>query len=375
MEPAYTYITDTDGLKAALDKLQRSPIIALDTEASSFHRYHERICLVQLSDRESTFLLDPTTIADMSPLGDALADRRTEWVIHDADYDLRMLKKMWSFHVETVFDTMVSAELLNEPELGLAALLRKYYGLEVDKKYQKADWGKRPLSSPMLAYAAMDTAYLIGLRDHLDKALYASGRHGWAEEEFKALVRIPFDTPANDEPPFLRMKGAKALKPRQLAVLRELHAWREPIAERMDRAPFMVLGNDVLLDLARFPSTDPSELAKRKGIGDNNMERHGMALIAAVERGLALPKDELPRVPRPKRWDKDDDYEDRLKRLKTVRDELTAQRGMRSGMVFSNNQLSEIARLRPGDLEALRGIPGIRNWQAAEFGAPLLSAL
>lgn len=375
MTPPYELITDNGALRRCMDALVRSKVLALDTEASSFHRYHERICLVQLSDREHTFLVDPMAVTDMSPLGSALADASIEWVIHDADYDLRMLKKMWGYHVTTVFDTMVSAELLNEPELGLAALLRKYFGLSVDKKFQKADWGKRPLPADMLAYAAMDTTHLIALRDKLAGDLDRTGRMGWADEEFKALVHIPFETPESEEPPFLRMKGAKTLKPRQLAVLRELHAWRDPIAAKMDRAPFMVLGNDVLIDLSKDPPGDLGQLNTRKGIGAATLARNGTAIMAAIERGLSLPKDQWPRLPKAKRWDRDDDFEERLKRLKSERDRLTELHGLRPGIVWANHQLNDIARIRPKDLEELRAIPGVRDWQAREFGEALLQVL
>lgn len=375
MTPPYQLITDNAGLRQCMAELVSSKVLALDTEASSFHRYHERICLIQLSDRERTFLVDPVTVTDMSPLGEALADPSIEWVIHDADYDLRMLKKMWGYHVTTVFDTMVSAELLNEPELGLAGLLRKYFGLTLDKKFQKADWGKRPLPADMLAYAAMDTTHLIALRDILAADLERTGRMHWADEEFKAFVHIPFETPENEEPPFMRMKGAKTLKPRQLAVLRELFAWRDPIAAKIDRAPFMVLGNDVLIDLSKEPPADVAQLAQRKGVGASTVGRNGHTIMTAIQRGLDTPKDQWPRVPRPKRWDRDDDFEDRLKRLKVERDRMTEQNGLRPGIVWANHQLNDIARIRPKDLAELMAIPGVRRWQAEEFGKPLLDVL
>ncbi|HNK41510.1 MAG TPA: ribonuclease D, partial [Flavobacteriales bacterium] len=210
MPTPYSLITRSRELGDLMASLGKESILALDTEASSFHRYRERICLIQLSTREKTWLIDPLTVEDMGPLGKALADPAIEWVIHDADYDLRMLKKMYGFRAAKVFDTMVSTELLNEPELGLAANLKKHFGVELNKKFQKADWSKRPLSDDMLAYAAMDTHWLIGLRDILRTELEEKGRLSWAQEEFEELVQIPF-IPVEEEPGFLRIKGAKAL--------------------------------------------------------------------------------------------------------------------------------------------------------------------
>jgi ribonuclease D len=367
-------ITTTAELEKLMTTLSKEPILALDTEASSFHRYRERICLIQLSTRTKTWLIDPLAIDDMSALGKALADPKIEWVIHDADYDLRMLKRMWGFRVANVFDTMVTVELLNEPELGLAANLKKHFGVELNKKFQKADWSKRPLPADMLAYAAMDTMHLIALRDILKKELVSRDRMEWAQEEFDALVHIPF-APVEDEPGFLRIKGAKALKPRQLAVLRELHAWREGVAEKLDRAPFMVLGNDVMIEASKDPPIDLKAFAQRKGVGESIINRSGSAIMKAIARGMALPKEEWPRVPRPKRYDRDDDYEDRFKRLKKKRDEIAIARDLRQGIVCPNHVLSDIARLLPGDLEALAQIDGLRSWQVKEFGNELLKAL
>jgi len=371
----FELVTTAEALTGMTEFLTGADVIALDTEASSFHRFKERVCLVQVSGRGRTWLVDPLALPVLDPLGRLLADARMEVVIHDADYDLRILARHHGIRVENVFDTLVAAELLNEPEIGLAALLMKYQGIQVDKKYQKADWSKRPLPAPMLEYAAGDTAHLEALRDELKTQLVAKGRWDWAQEEFALLSDAPFNQPVNEEPAFLRLKGAKTLKPHQLAILREVHAWRESVAEQMDRAPFMVLGNDVLMGFATLPPTTLAEIAARPGVGERIFERYGRKILAAIERGRALPKDQWPRIERPKRWQRDDDYEDRVKRLKARRDELTKAHDLRPGIVASNQLLADIARTLPGDLEALAAIPGMRRYQVENFGDRLLSVL
>lgn len=356
-------------------ELSTAPIIALDTEASSFHRYKEKVCLVQLSTRDRTWLVDPLAVPDLTPLAQLLAVKSMEVVIHDADYDLRILAKYHGIRVENVFDTLVAAELINEAEIGLASLLLKYQGVQVDKKFQKADWSKRPLPADMLAYAAGDTSHLIALRDQLKEKLIAMDRWAWAEEEFALLTDAPFNLPVDDEPAFLKMKGAKLLKPYQLAILREVHALRESVAERLDRAPFMVLGNEALLLLATDPPRSAREIGTRKGIGEKLVQRHGRELMAAVQRGLDQPKEEWPRVPKGKRWPRDNDYDDRLKRLKQARDRLTHENDLRLGIVASNQMLTEIARILPGDRAALAAMPGMRRYQVENFGDALLAAL
>ncbi|MBK9147758.1 MAG: ribonuclease D [Flavobacteriales bacterium] len=372
---SFELITAHAALAKCATELGAASIIALDTEASSFHRYKEKVCLVQLSTRDRTFLVDPLALPDLKPLAELLSEKAMEVVIHDADYDLRILAKYHGIRVENVFDTLVAAELINEPEIGLASLLLKYQGVRVDKRFQKADWSKRPLPPDMLSYAAGDTSHLIALRDVLKEKLIAKQRWEWAEEEFSLLTDAPFNLPVDDEPAYLKIKTAKLLKPQQLAVLREVHALRERIAERMDRAPFMVLGNEPLLALATDPPKDMHELGKRSGIGERLLQRHGKELLAAVKRGLESPKDQWPQVPRGKRWSRDPDYDDRLKRLKQVRDRLTQEQDLRLGIVASNQMLADIARTLPGDIEALARVPGMRRYQVKQFGADLLKAL
>lgn len=373
--PEHELITTESGLAQVVERLSADAVVALDTEASSFHRFQQRVCLIQLTGSKGNFLVDPLALPELGPLGELLARPHMEVVIHDADYDLRILARDHGIRVENVFDTLIAAELLNEPEIGLAALLKKYQGLEVDKKFQKADWSRRPLPKDMLDYAAGDTSHLIAVRDILEAQLRAKGRWEWAEEEFGLLTDAPFNAPENEEPGFLRLKGAKALKPHQLAILREVFSWREGEAERLDRAPFMVLGNDVLLGLATDPPASRNELAGRKGLTERVIQRYGRNIMEAVQRGSSVPKDEWPRIPKGKRWQRDNDYEDRLKRLKQMRDKLTTAHDLRMGIVASNQLLADIARTLPGDLDALAALPGIRRYQVKHFGSDLLKAL
>lgn len=368
-------IVDEKELKALVADLRKEPAVALDTEASSFHRYKERVCLIQLSTRNRTWLVDPIAIHDLSSINALMTDKKVETVIHDADYDLRLLKRQSGIHAVRVWDTMVAAELVHEPNLGLAALLKKYVGVELDKKFQKADWSMRPLKPAMLEYAAKDTAHLLELRDHLAAQLKAKDREAWAAEEFTLLVDIPFNTEENEEPGFLRVKGAKLLKPAQLAILRELHTWRETLAERLDRAPFMVLGNETMLDLSKTPPGTKKELAARKGVGETNAQRNGDAILKAIERGRSLPKEEWPRVPKPMRYERDADFEDRVKRLRAAREEKMKEFDLPPGIICNNNMLAEIARKQPRTPEELKAIHGMRHYQVQHFGAALMAAL
>lgn len=368
-------ITEPGAFQNLVARLSREATLALDTEASSFHRFHERIGLIQLSDRSNTWLVDPLALPDMGALGTVFGTEGTEIVIHDADYDLRLIKRMYGFRVRHIFDTLIAAELVNEPELGLASLMKKYFGIQLDKRFQKADWCKRPLTKEMQAYAAMDTRHLIALRDLLAGQLQTLGRMGWAEEEFALLTDVPFQAPENHSPGFLRIKGAKALRPAELAILRELHAWRDSVAARIDRAAFMVLGNEVMLALSRQPVTTPAELAHLKGIGASIMEKHAADILAAIDRGMAVPKEQWPRQERPKRFPRDPQLEERVKRMKTARDSMALEQDLRPGLIAANQLLLDIARAKPVDLEDLAAVPGMRKYQVREFGPRLLEVI
>src|SRR3954469_5614344 len=195
-------------------------LLAIDTEGASFHRFVDRIYLLQLSTRDRSAIIDPLPIGTPEELGTLLESPRAEVVFHDADYDLRLLQQDYRWHVRNIFDTRVAAQLLGIRAFGLAALLERYFGVKLDKKHQRADWSMRPLPQGMLDYAAQDTIHLLELRDRLKDDLERAGRWDWAREEFALLegTRWP-DEEADDA--FLRIKGARDLNRRELAVLRE----------------------------------------------------------------------------------------------------------------------------------------------------------
>jgi ribonuclease D len=357
------------------DELAAEPLMAVDTEAASFHRFRDRVYLVQLSSRSRTAIVDPLAVGDLGALGRILADPAIEVVFHDADYDLRLLDLQYGFHARRIFDTRIAAQLLNEPGIGLAALLEKYLGVRLDKRFQRADWSARPLSADMLRYAAADTDHLPSLRDILRRRLEERGRLAWAEEEFALLEQVRWTGADGNEPGWLKMKGAKALKGRDLAVLRELFRWREETAERSDRAAFRILNNEPMLEIARVKPTDAAALRAIRGVGPDLVERRGREVLAAVRRALELPESELPRIERGPRRVPDPAYEARLERLKAVRNQLATTHDLAPGVLCPNGTLEAIARTVPASLEELGQIPGIRRWQVATVGKELLEEL
>jgi ribonuclease D len=351
-----------------------SKSIALDTEGASFHRFVDRIYLLQLSTRERTAIIDPIPIGRPASLGRILEDPAVEIVFHDADYDLRLLQQDYKWHVRNIFDTRVAAQLLGLRAFGLAALLERYFGVKLDKKHQRADWSMRPLPQGMLDYAAQDTIHLLELRDRLEHELERAGRLDWAREEFALLEGTRWsDEDSGDA--FLRVKGARDLSRRELAVLRELVQWRDGVASQLDRATFRVVGNEQLLEISRRHPASVEQLSTIKGVPRGMIEGRGRDMIDAVTRGLAVPENALPKFPRAPRWDRDPDFDVRVAALKTVRDAAALRLDLDPGVLCARDRLEAVARKNPKSLDELADVRELRAWQRGVLGEDFLKAL
>ncbi|HKW11899.1 MAG TPA: HRDC domain-containing protein [Gemmatimonadaceae bacterium] len=348
--------------------------LALDTEGASFHRFVDRIYLLQLSTHERSAIIDPLPIGAPAELGTLLESPEVEIIFHDADYDLRLLHQDYGWQVRNIFDTRVAAQLLGIRAFGLATLLEKYFGVKLDKKHQRADWSMRPLTADMLEYASQDTMHLIGLRNRLAEELESMGRWEWAREEFVRLEETRWEQ-EDDATAFLRLKGARDLNRRELAVLRELVVWRNDVARRADRATFRVLGNEPLLDIARLKPTTREALASIKGMPRSLLDRASGDLLDAIQRGVTLPDAELPRFPKAVRWERDPEFDLRVTALRTAREAAALRLDMDPGVLCSRDRLEAVARRNPATVEQLREVVELRGWQVNVLGADFLAAL
>ena len=371
---AVRYLDSNDAVAKFLEGIRGTRILALDTEGASFHRFIDRIYLLQLSTRDAHAIIDPLPIASPAALGALLEDPAVEVVFHDADYDLRLLHQDYGWQVRNIFDTRVAAQLLGVKAFGLAALLEQHFGVRLDKKHQRADWSMRPLLQGMLDYAAQDTMHLLQLRDELKQQLERKERWSWAGEEFQRLEGTRWG-PENAADAFLRIKGARDLTRRELAVLREVTLWRDATARTLDRSTFRVVANEVLLEIARLQPTTVDALGAIKGMPRGMLERAARDVLASVERGRAVPEAQLPRFPRSARWEKDPEFDDKVGRLKTVRDEAARRLELDPGVLGSRERLEAVARLVPQSVEELASIPELRRWQIAEMGEAFVNVL
>jgi ribonuclease D len=366
-------ITDGGRLAEVAGIINSEREVAVDLEMDSLHHYREKVCLIQISTRTESWLIDPLALKDLSPLAAPLGNRDILIVMHGADYDIRSLHRDFGIEVMNLFDTMIASRLLGITEFGLAALLKARFGIELNKKYQKADWSKRPLSPEMRAYAVADTADLLRLYDMLRDELIEKGRLAWLEEECRLVCQARVSE--KEGPLFLSCKGAGKLRGRGLAVLEALLQLRDSQARELDRPPFKVISADTLLEIAEKRPRSLAELSFIKGMTPGQIQRFGERVLIAVADALALPEERLPRFPRLQREEPADGTKERIKCLKSWRQGESRRLGLEPGVIAPNWLLEGIADANPANIAALDGIAGMRDWQKGLYGQELLTEL
>jgi ribonuclease D len=368
-------------LEALARELRGESTIAVDTEADSFYHYFDKTCLVQVSTPRSIYLVDPIALGGpeaLAPLGPILASRSIRKIFHAAEYDLYVLKRDCGFRFANLFDTMISAQLLGYPSIGLSALAERHFGVRLPKDEQRSDWSTRPLRDSQLTYAAADVAHLIPLAERLEAELVAAERLAWAQKEFEALARREWPERAFDRLGYLRIKGARSLDPTTLSILRELYLVRDRRAREIDRPPFKVLGNRALLEIAEAKPESEEALAQIKGVSELVLRRFGREILAAVERGTRKKHGPIPKRlngaggPR-RRMDRS--TERRLGVLKRWRSARARELALDPGVLCPNSALEAIAFANPRTLAALRELPEVKGWFAESFGGELLESL
>ena len=365
-------------LRALTKDLLREKVIAVDTEADSFYHYYDKTCLVQIASSEGVFLVDPLALggpSELAPLAPVFAAKKLRKVFHAAEYDLYVLKRDCGFEFANLFDTMISAQLLGYPAVGLSALSERHFDVTLPKDEQRSDWSARPLSESQLLYAAADVAHLVQLADKLEAQLEEKGRLAWAKEEFETLVGRTWPPREFDGAGYLRIKGAKGLPPTQLSILRELYLLRDARAREVDRPPFKVLGNRTLLEIAQRQPASASELGHIKGITDLILRRLGKEILTAVAKGAKSPHAPLRRVEGTGRRRMDRRTEKRVERLKRWRTERAKELGLDPGVLCPNTCLEAIAWKHPAKAAEVAEIPELKGWFVREFGREIIEVL
>lgn len=364
------WIDRQDALDQALERVGAQAQVAVDTEADSLHSYFDKVCLIQISIPDEDLIVDPLVRVDLTKFGAILADPTITKVFHGGDYDLRILHRDFGFTVRNLIDTSICAQLLGYEGLGLAALLDRHFAVKSNKAHQRADWSMRPLPPDMLAYAAMDTHYLVELAAKLKEELTALGRWEWALEEFARLETVRHREVSEDDPePWRKVKNIGGLDRRSLAIVRDIYQWRDALARKADRPPFKVLGNDTIVEIAKEKPATQRDLTQLKSVSRYHGDRFGRDLAGIVRRAMEIPEAELPERNEPKAWIRDKSLENRINRLKTVRDRFARELKIDGSALGARHILAAIAT--SGTLD----VPAMREWQKKLMGEELLKAL
>lgn len=371
-------VSTREDLEALAKLLMKEDVVAFDTEADSFYHYFDKVCLVQVATRKRCWLIDPLEIGGperLSALAPVFSSPKVRVLFHAAEYDIYVLKRDCGFEFTNLFDTMVSAQLLGYPAIGLAALVEKHFGVSLPKDEQRSDWSRRPLTPKQLSYAASDVLYLIKLAEKLEKELKKAGRLDWATDEFETLCGRKWPDREFDELGYLRIKGARSMEPVELAVLRELYLLRDKRAREIDRPPFKVLGNRTLLEISREQTTDLDSLGEIKGISDLILKRMGKDLVAAVKKGLRKPHGPIPKLETGARKRMDRRTEKRLGALKDWRGPRAEALKLDPGVLCPNAALEAIAWAAPGNTKDLKALPELKAWFVREFADEIVGVL
>ena len=367
------WIDRPDDLSEVLAGVGQGPL-AVDTEADSFHHYRDKVCLIQLSFGGIDVLVDPLAVRKLEALRRPFERSDMRKILHGSDYDVRMLERDFGLTFHGLFDTMVAARLVGERAFGLQALLDKFLNVRLEKRFQRADWSRRPLTRAMLDYAVLDTRHLEPLAEILERRLRELGRLAWAEEEFRQLEAVRWNPARQEGSAYLRIKGIRRLQRAQLAILCELAQLRESVASRQDVPPFRVMRDEVLIDLVHRADQEPFDASEVRGLPARwTRGSDRQALVEAIRRGRELPESEWPRVPRSARGQRlDPAHEALLRRLAAERDRLAESLGLEPAVLAPRSLLTRLLERTDSEGGAL---PGMKRWQAEVLGPAIRTVL
>lgn len=364
-------VDDQAGLEEMLARLDGVKAVGLDCEMDSFYSYWGKVCLIQISDRKTEWIVDPLSV-DVRPLGPLLADGSCTKILHDAEYDVRQLKADYGFSFAGIFDTRAACAALGVAAPGLASVLQARFGVKLSKRHQRADWTRRPIPKGMLAYAQLDVAHLHDLRDELTAELAERDRQVILDSEHARIEALDAAGDPYDDENYARIKGAARLDGEQRRRLRELYIARNRVARKGDRAPFRVLGNPALLSMALRPPDSIDAMVRHDGVTTRALRRVGEPLRRALKRASELePIDH--HAPRRNGVGLRDEALDRYEALRSWRSKRAETDGIDSALVLRKETMITLASETPDSLDQLA--QHLAPWQVERLGNEILETL
>jgi len=368
--PAPEFINEQPVFEELMQRMENEKIMAIDTEANSLFAYQEQVCLIQISTGSADYIIDPLPLVDLASLGQIFKNPNIEKVFHASEYDILIMYDDFKFEFRNLFDTMLAAQILGREKLGLDTLMENIVGIKVNKKYQRADWGKRPLSDDMLHYAQMDTHHLIKIRQVLAAELEEQGLTSIASEDFKLACQVHRQPKEENISSCWRINGARKLSPQKAAVLARLCEYREDVAKKRNVPVFKVLSAKTLLLLAEESPTSINQLLNLNIPGGKAIQRHAEGLMSAVQAGMES-KPELP----PRRERLGDSYLAREKALRDWRKIKARKMNVNSAVVLPREIMYNLISHNPKTKAELASVLKNVPWRLDKFGDEILSVL
>ena len=369
--PSHKLITTQSDWQLCLEELQAESRLAIDLEANSMYAYREEICLIQITIPGKDYIIDPLGVPDPGGLGAIIQDPTVEKVFHAAEYDLMLLKRQFGWQLHNLFDTMWAARILGYQRYGLASMLETVFGIQLDKKYQKSNWCRRPLSPEQLVYAQLDTHHLLQLRDHLEKELISAGRLEEASETFAEQTHVKLSNNEFNPDDFWSISGALDLTRQQQAVLKALAIYRDQEAHQRNRPLFKVFHDKTLIELAQTTPTNLATLRNVHGMTAGQTRRYGRQILNAIAQGL-----QAPHPPFPKRNKRPPEaVMNRYEKLHTWRKNRASKRGVESDVIISKDVLWAIAQKNPKNEAQLAQMEEIGAWRYKTYSQEILDIL
>ena len=337
----FEYVDNAQKLNDLLARLESAEWVTLDTEFIREKTYYPRLCLIQIASTDVLACIDPLQIPDLQPFLQWLRDPRRVKVLHAAWQDLEIFYHLGNGALPApVFDTQIAAAVLGMgDQLGYARLVEALLGITLDKSQSRTDWSRRPLSTAQLEYAIDDVRHLRDVYQALRTQLDQLGRMKWLEKPFQKLVD-PSTYAVDPQSSWERVKGLQVLKPYQLAILREIAAWREERALQKDIPRRWILSDEILLDMARMQPDTPSGLSHIRGLSDEQIERNGSEWLVGIARGKAIPKSEYPQLPRRRKLDANMSIVADL--LMTLLNQVANDHGISAQMIATRQQIEKM---------------------------------
>lgn len=337
----FEYIDNTQKLNDLLARLEHAEWVTLDTEFIREKTYYPRLCLIQIASADVLACIDPLQIPDLQPFLQWLRDPRRIKVLHAAWQDLEIFYHLGNGALPApIFDTQIAAAVLGMgDQLGYGRLVENLLGVVLDKSQSRTDWSRRPLTPAQLEYAIDDVRYLRDVYQQLRQQLEKLGRLKWLDKPFQKLAD-PNTYAIDPRTSWERVRGLQILKPHQLAILREIAAWREERALHKDIPRRWILSDEILLDMARMQPDSAQGLRHIRGLSDEQIERHGGEWLSCIARGKAIPKSEYPQLPRRRKLDANMSVVADL--LMALLNQIANEHGISAQMIATRQQIEKM---------------------------------